>query len=90
MDILQRYIDTHAETQVTYLEVPATIIDATLNNDTSEETRLSEDASLVYLCDADQQKLLAKLNYYGVCPDVTDIPLPGLSFIRDLPRAQWI
>lgn len=90
MDHLLRHLDDDYLTEGTFLEVPAELVESVLNCDTTSDTRVSDDLTRVFLCNADQQKLLEKLILYGITPNILDFHVPGRSYIRDLSPPHWI
>lgn len=90
MIFLTRHVDADSSTCGTFLAVPTEYIERALANETSAQTRLAEDMNTFYLCDADQEKFLSKLDRLHLKYHVNEQVHRGISFIRDLSPAAWV
>lgn len=90
MEHFKRYFDDAYESEGTFLEVPVELVESVLNAETSSKSRVSDDLTVAYLCNADQQVLLEKFKRFGITPDILDCHIPGRTPIRDLSPPHWI
>lgn len=84
------HTDISKDNEGSYLAVPAEVVDLLLNNNTSADSRLSDDGKTVYLSEADQEALSDRMRRQSFTYDVSVKEHPSLAFLRQLSPPVWI